>query len=130
MFLPVTSLYAGLLALLLIVLSVRIIRERWIHRVGIGTGEAKSLEIAVRVHGNFVEFVPFCLILLALMELAGASPQLLHGLGGLLFVARISHAIGLTKSAGTSIYRTIGVAGTFAVLLLQSGFLIGAVIGH
>lgn len=130
MSLPVTSLYAALLALLLIVLSIRIIRQRWINRVGIGVGESKALEMAVRVHGNFVEFVPFALIMMALMEIAGANLMFLHALGGLLFVARISHAIGLTLSAGTSIYRMVGVLGTFSVLLLQSGFLIGYVIGQ
>ncbi|CUS48571.1 MAG: putative relative of glutathione S-transferase, MAPEG superfamily [Idiomarinaceae bacterium HL-53] len=130
MFLPITSLFAALLTLLLIVLSVRIIRQRWINRVGIGTGESKALEIAVRIHGNFVEYVPMSLILLALMELGGASPQLLYALGGLLFVARVCHAIGLTKSVGTSVYRTIGVMGTFAVLLLQSGYLIGYILGQ
>ncbi|WP_113906486.1 MAPEG family protein [Aliidiomarina celeris] len=129
MFLPVTSLYAALLTLLLLVLSIRIIRIRWQERVGLGIGESKALEVAVRVHGNFVEYVPLALILLALMELANAGAGLLYGLGGLLFVARVCHAIGLTRSIGTSLYRTIGVLGTFAVLIVQAAYLLGFVLG-
>lgn len=126
--LPLTSLFAGLLTLLYIVLAVRIIRLRWKERVGIGTGESLPLKAAVRVHGNFSEYVPLGLILLGLMELNGASDMLMFGLGGLLFVARVFHAIGLTKSIGVSIYRTIGVLGTFAMLLLSAGFLLGSVV--
>lgn len=126
--LPLTSLFAGLLTLLYIVLAVRIIRLRWKERVGIGTGESLPLKAAVRVHGNFSEYVPLGLVLLGLMELNGASDVLMFGLGGLLFVARVFHAIGLTKSIGVSIYRTIGVLGTFAMLLLSAGFLLGSVV--
>src|SRR5690554_2153266 len=129
MSLPVTSLYAALLTLLLLVLSIRIIRIRWQERVGLGIGESKALEVAVRVHGNFVEYVPLALLLLALMELAGAGAELLYGLGELLFVARVCHAIGLTRSIGTSLYRTIGVLGTFAVLIVQAAYLLGFVLG-
>ncbi|WP_194755299.1 MAPEG family protein [Aliidiomarina indica] len=129
MLLPITSLFAGLLTLLLIVLSVRIIQLRWRHRVGIGLGESKDLEVAVRIHGNFVEYVPLALILLALIEFTGANAMLLYGLGGLLFVARINHAIGLTRSIGPTIYRTIGVLGTFVMLLVSAAYLIGYVLG-
>ena len=127
--LPVTSLFAALLTLLYIVLAIRIIRLRWRERVGIGTGESLPLKAAVRVHGNFAEYVPLGLILLLLMEVNGASELLLFAMGGLLFVARIFHAIGLTKSIGVSIYRTIGVLGTFSMLLLSAGFVLGSFLG-
>ncbi|WP_241972346.1 MULTISPECIES: MAPEG family protein [Aliidiomarina] len=126
--LPLTSLFAALLTLLYIVLAIRIIRLRWKERVGLGTGESLPLKAAVRVHGNFAEYVPLGLILLALMELNNASEGLMFALGGLLFVARIFHAIGLTKSIGVSIYRTIGVLGTFAMLIISAGFLLGSVL--
>lgn len=126
--LPLTSLFAALLTLLYIVLAIRIIRLRWKERVGLGTGESLPLKAAVRVHGNFAEYVPLGLILLALMELNNASEGLMFAMGGLLFVARIFHAIGLTKSVGVSIYRTIGVLGTFAMLIISAGFLLGSVL--
>lgn len=124
MILPITSLFAGLLTLLLLVLSIRIIRLRWRDKVGIGTGESLDLKVAVRIHGNFIEYVPLALILLALLEWQGLSALWLYGLGGLLFVARVNHAIGLTKTAGVSIYRTIGVLGTFLMLLIAAIHLI------
>ncbi|MBA3988228.1 MAPEG family protein [Aliidiomarina maris] len=123
--LPMTSLFAALLTLLYIVLAIRIIRLRWRERVGIGTGESLPLKAAVRVHGNFSEYVPLGLILLGLMEFNGASDTILVAMGGLLLIARIFHAIGLTKSIGVSIYRTIGVLGTFSMLLVSAGFLLG-----
>lgn len=127
--LPITSLFAALLTLLYIVLAIRIIRLRWRERVGIGTGESLPLKAAVRVHGNFAEYVPLGLILLALMEINGASETILFAMGGLLFVARVFHAIGLTRSIGVSIYRTIGVLGTFAMLLVSAGFVLGSFLG-
>lgn len=127
--LPVTSLFAALLTLLYIVLAVRIIRLRWRERVGIGTGDSLPLKAAVRVHGNFAEYVPLGLILLALMEANNASELMLFAMGGVLFIARIFHAIGLTKSIGVSIYRTIGVLGTFSMLLVSAGFVLGSFLG-
>lgn len=126
--LPITSLFAGLLTLLLMVLSYRIIRLRWRDRVGIGTGESLDLKVAVRIHGNFIEYVPLALILLGLLEVNGVSPQWLYALGGLLFVARINHAIGLSKTAGVSIYRSIGVLGTFAMLIIAAIYLLVLVV--
>ncbi|RUO19335.1 glutathione S-transferase [Aliidiomarina iranensis] len=130
MVLPVTSLFAALLTLLYLVLAIRIIRLRWRDRVGIGNGEAMDLQASIRIHGNFNEYVPLALILLALMEFNGASAMWLYGLGGLLFFARVNHAIGLTKSIGTSVYRSIGVLGTFVMLLLSAAYLIGFAIGY
>jgi len=122
-------LYIALLTLLLIVLSARIIRLRWRDRIGLGTGDSADLKAAVRVHGNFIEYVPLALLMLVVMELIGATSAWIHGLGGLLFVARVCHAIGITKSVGVSWPRTVGVLGTFSMLLIASGYLLGAYLG-
>lgn len=129
-FLPITSLFAALLTLLLLALSIRIIIIRNRERIGLGVGESKPLEVAVRIHGNFIEFVPMAVLLLALMELAGAGAMMLYVCGGVLFTARISHAVGLTKSIGTSVYRAYGVLGTFGVLLFQAAYLLGYFYGN
>lgn len=125
-----TMLYAGLLTLLYFVLSVRIIRLRWRDKVGLGTGESADLKAAVRIHGNFSEYVPLCLLLLFFIEASGGPLWLVHALGAALFIARISHAIGLTKSAGTSPPRAIGVLLTFVVLLTQAGYMVGFSVGR
>ncbi|MCA1766627.1 MAG: MAPEG family protein [Idiomarina sp.] len=127
--LTITGLYAGVLTIIYLVLAAQIIRLRWKHRVGIGTGEADELNIAVRIHGNFIEYVPLALILFATMEVQNAPVGLLHGLGIALVIARLCHAVGLTRSAGVSLPRTIGVLTTFAVLLLSAGYGIGQFVG-
>ena len=125
----ITGFYAGILTLIYLFLALNIIRLRWKHRVGLGTGEAEELNVAVRIHGNFIEYVPLALILFAMMEVQYAPLGLLHGLGIALVIARLCHAIGLTRSAGVSLPRTIGVLTTFAVLLLAAGFVIGQFVG-
>src|SRR5690606_24988396 len=105
--------------------SIRIIRLRWRDRVGLGTGDSQDLKVAVRIHGNFIEYVPLALLMLVLMEMIGASATWLHGLGALLLIARVCHAIGLTKSVGVSWPRTVGVLGTFSMLIFSAGYLLG-----
>jgi uncharacterized membrane protein YecN with MAPEG domain len=46
--------------------------------------------------------------------------MMLHMLGGLLLLVRLSHAIGLNKTIGSSISRLMGLMSTFAVLLVLS----------
>lgn len=113
----ITGFYTGLLALLYIVLSINIIRLRWKHKVGIGDGDISELAKAVRVHGNFSEFIPIALILLAAYELSGGASLWLHICGGLLFVGRVFHALGLTKTKGVSRPRQIGVLSTYGVII-------------
>ncbi len=119
----VSLLYAALLALLLIVLSIRIVVLRRSHRVGIGDGKVPELKRAIRVHANFCEYVPFALILLMLLDLAPAvSGGVIHALGGTLLVGRILHAIGLSQSPGTSLGRLIGTALTWLMMLIAAGY--------
>lgn len=116
--LTITALYASLLALVFLVLSFNIIRLRFKLKVGVGDGGERTLTKAIRVHGNFSEYVPFALILLASYELGGADNLWLHILGSSLLLARILHAIGLSKSIGTTMPRLVGMILTFLVMLI------------
>ena len=117
----ITLLYGSLLALILLGLSIRIVLLRRRHRVGIGVGEVRALERAVRVHGNFCEYVPIALILLLLLDLAPAvSDWLVHLLGAMLVIGRIAHAIGLNQSADTSAGRVLGTLLTWLMLLFSA----------
>ncbi|MAF68605.1 MAG: hypothetical protein CMH25_04590 [Micavibrio sp.] len=104
----ITALYAGLAALFIIILIFRIARMRMKHGVGLGTGNVRELEQAVRVHGNFMEMVPMLLILMFIMESANISPLYLHIFGCLIILSRILHFWGLTKSHETSAGRFLG----------------------
>jgi uncharacterized protein len=116
--LSLTGFYASLLGLLYIGLAVNIIRLRLSLRIGINSGGNKDLAKAIRIHGNFAEYAPIALILLACYELNGASAMMLHALGALLVVGRVSHVIGLTKTIGASIQRQFGMLSTFLVIIV------------
>jgi uncharacterized protein len=114
---PITALYAGLLAILLIVLSARVINGRQSGKVEIGTanreGENKELLRRVRVHANFVEYTPFALILIGLAESLKGPGYVLHGLGAALLVGRIVHAYGFSQPNSVMALRVGGMVLTF-----------------
>lgn len=113
---PVTSLYAALLALLFLALSVLVIRQRLRHKVAIGLGEAEGLLRASRAQGNFAEYGPLLLILLLLLELGGSSRTLLHGLGAAILLGRALHAAGISRSPERLLFRQAGMMLTFGAL--------------
>lgn len=122
--LAAASLYAGLLILFAIALQARVILQRRSKLIGIGDGKDHDLIRAIRVHGNFIENVPFALIGLVLLALTAHPVWLIHGLGIILIGARIGHAVGLTHTAGKSTGRVLGVVLTNAVLIISAGALI------
>jgi uncharacterized protein len=116
----VVGLYAGLLGLLYISLSYRVVKLRRIHQIGIGDGGVADLQQARRAHANFMEYVPVCLILLSLLSTSSVSYLILHLAGAGLLVARILHAIGLTSSSGRTFGRYWGTVLTWLLLLSLS----------
>ena len=118
----VTALYAGLLALLLIVLGLRVVRLRRRFRVGLGDGGEGVLQQAVRVHGNAVEWCVPVLLLLLVAELNRASPLLLHAAGVALLVGRLLHAAGLSRRTGASLGRVAGMLVTIAAMAVLAVF--------
>ncbi|MEQ8194887.1 MAG: MAPEG family protein [Rhodospirillales bacterium] len=114
--LPMTALYAGMLGLMLVALGLMVVRQRYRARVGLFDGGDLQLGRAIRVHGNFCEYLPFALILMAAVEINGAPDWALHGIGVVLIVARLLHAYGLWRSDGPSSARFAGTVGTFLVI--------------
>ncbi|MGF1455302.1 MAG: MAPEG family protein [Alphaproteobacteria bacterium] len=123
---PITTLYAGLNALLLIALAFWVVRMRQATQTVLGTtpshtdnpGLDDRLERACRAHGNAVEYIPVALILILVLELMGQSVYLLHGLGLGLTVGRILHAQGLATSRGATPGRLAGTAMTWGVFII------------
>lgn len=126
--LAVTPIYAAICGIILVAFSLRVIRFRQRHRVDLGDGGHPQLQRAIRVHGNFVEYVPLSLILICLLELTGAPPLMLHLLGAGLLVSRLGHAWGLMSRVGTSVGRAVGMVGTFMVILVASVTLLSRVL--
>lgn len=120
----ITGFYAGIFAFMLVVLIFIVISKRMKYKVGIGTGGIKDLEQAIRVHGNFVEIVPFALILMGLMEYTEAAPLwFLHFYGISLIISRLLHAGGLYASPYRSFGRMVGILGS-VILMLIAGILL------
>ncbi|HTO06761.1 MAG TPA: MAPEG family protein [Myxococcota bacterium] len=118
---PITALWAGLLGLLMLALAIQVVRTRVSQKVGFGDGGNPLMQQRIRVHGNFIEYVPMVLLLMLVLEIDGTSPGVLHALGGGLFAARLLHAFGLGSSVGTTPGRFGGTVLTWLVLLFASG---------
>lgn len=115
----VTPLYAGLLALFYFVLSLRVIKRRRGANVSLGDGGDQELQRRMRGHGNFAEYAPFGLLLIALLEIGGTTPfWLLHLLGLTLVVARVLHGIALSYTEQWFPGRFYGMILTFLVLVV------------
>jgi uncharacterized membrane protein YecN with MAPEG domain len=114
--LKVVPIYASVLALLFIGLSIRTIKIRRTRKVGIGHGQLAVLERAIRVHANFAEYVPLAMILLVILELQQTWPWVLHLGGALLVMGRLSHAYGVSKVTEDYRFRVAGMIPTLAVI--------------
>lgn len=117
---PITSVYAGLLALLFVLLSIRVINLRHSAKVAFGTVGDPGLERRTRVHANFAEYAPFALLLIAFVEGGGGPTWLVHGLGIALVLGRVTHAYGVSQAAENFRFRVVGMASTFGVLILAA----------
>lgn len=115
---PITALYAGFNALIMLCLAALVVRGRRKYSIGLGDGGEEKMLAAIRAHGNNVEYVPVALLLILVLELMGAWGWTLHLLGAALTVARIAHGYGLTKTAGSSAGRVMGTLVTWIVILV------------
>ena len=116
----VTAIYAALLGLLYIGLALMVVVARRAARVGLGAGENRRLEQAIRTHANCGEYVPLALILLLLLEQTGLPTYALHVCGGALLAGRVLHAWGLSHSATISFGRTYGTLMTWMVIIFSA----------
>ena len=121
---PITLFYASLFAIFALVLSFRAGTFRGKSGISILFGDPPNMELAqrVRVHQNFLEYVPMFLIVMAGLEANGASPMFLYIIGDVLFLARVAHAIGLKHDNMAHIGRLIGAAGTALATLVAAGY--------
>lgn len=114
---PATLITAGLLGLLFFLLSLRVVQRRLAGKVPFGDGGDPALLERIRAHGNFAEHVPFLLLLMAGIELsAGHHSAWLWGAGAALLLARIAHAIGLSRPSPNA-FRSVGVVLTWLLLI-------------
>lgn len=112
----ITPLYAGLLALLFLALSWRVVAKRGPGGPSLGDGGDLDMQRRIRGHGNFAEYVPLLVAMLAILELGGLPAPWLHVLGATLLVSRLLHGYALAFTAAFKFGRFWGTALTFLLL--------------
>ena len=113
----ITGLYAAIAALLVIFLVMRVVMRRLSAKIGVGDGGDHDMIRRVRAHANAAETLPIGLLLLLLVELNQTQPLIVHLFGITLIVGRLLHAWGLSRYAGTSPGRLIGMVLTLLAML-------------
>ena len=117
---PITALFAGLLAPLYILLVLRVIGMRRSARVSLGDGGDKDLVRRMRVHANFAENVPYALVLMGLAESLRASSTSLYAAGACLLAGRLLHAYGVSQSDETLTIRIIAMILTVSAIAIAA----------
>jgi len=123
MILPITLTIAGAAAIVNFWLAVRIIVVRTKAKVLVGDGGNALLATRMRAQLNFVEYTPFVLILLGLIEFAVGTKTWLWAAGILYILGRVLHPFGLDKATLNPL-RGVGIITTFIVLLGLAGYAI------
>lgn len=116
MILPITLAISGAAALLNFWLAWRVGQKRMSEKVLTGDGGNPVVIARMRAHANFVEFTPFVLILIGLIELAAGTHMWLWAVGAIYLLARIAHAIGMDKPT-TNPFRAVGIIVTMLVMV-------------
>lgn len=111
------ALYTAIAILFYLVLTYRVIILRYRRQVGIGDGGDDELARAIRIHGNFAEYVPFLLILMLLITQTGVLNAWLHLFGSGMILGRLLHIWGLTRTSEWSWQRASGTLLTHILML-------------
>jgi uncharacterized protein len=109
----ITSVYAAILGLLFIYLSVRTLRARRLTKISIGDGANPELLRKIRVHANFQEYAPMGIILAGLLESHSPAYFIVHLVCICLLFGRFLHAYGVSQSRENFKFRVSGMALTF-----------------
>ena len=113
--LPITLVTAGAAAILNLWLALRTGAIRGKAKVSIGDGGSEPLIRRMRAHANFVEYAPFIVMLIGLIEFTVGTSAWLWVTSALFLLARVAHPLGMDG-------RRFGrEAGTFVTLTLLLG---------
>jgi uncharacterized membrane protein YecN with MAPEG domain len=123
--LPVTAVTAAILGLIFFRLSLNVIGYRRQHKVSLGSGGHDDLERAMRAQGNFAEYVPISLILIACLELNAAPWWLVAATGVALIAGRLLHAKGINQPPPNFGLRVLGMKFTLFNLVTLSALNMG-----
>ena len=118
---PVFFVCAGLLGLLAVSLTASVGQLRTKKKIFLGDGGDPDMLAAIRAHGNFMEFVPLCLLLIYVVsDFYGFWTVAILSLT--LLVSRVLHAGGILGFIPLG--RMLGATGTTILLAITSALLI------
>lgn len=121
----ITMLYAGVLAIWFLVLSVKVVRGRsGPNAINLGDGGNPQMLRLIRGHGNFAEYVPMILVMMALLEYGGLAAWAVHAMGATLLFARLAHGYALSFTPKFFMGRFVGASLTFLLLGIGGGLCI------
>ncbi|WP_347341158.1 MAPEG family protein [Sphingomonas sp. TREG-RG-20F-R18-01] len=124
----ITLVTAGAAAIINLWLAIRVGSVRTKAKILLGDGGNEVLIRRMRAHANFVEYAPFIVILIGLIELTSGSSWWLWGASAAFLVARVAHALGMD---GLPVGRMVGTILTFLLLLGLGGYAIAVpLLGH
>lgn len=124
----ITSLLAGLFALLMVPLSLQVsMRRVKLGGVDSGDGGDDILRRRIRAHGNFVEYAPTAVIAVGLVEFGGGAKWLVAILAIAFFVSRLLHAVGMLYTS-TPTLRAGGMLIQHAAFLASGIWLVSKVL--
>lgn len=117
----ITILYAGLIGLLLLILSWGVISKRRApDGPSLGDGGDQDMNRRIRAQGNLVEYAPVILVMMGALELSEQPPAALHALGIAFVLGRAMHGYALSKPSGSIIGRVGGMLLTLTTLAVAS----------
>jgi hypothetical protein len=122
---PITAVISALLALMLVAISVRVTVLRTRKKIDFFDGGDPELGRAIRVQGNFIEYVPLTLVLMGLLEGMGVAAWFVYVFGAVLLVGRIAHAWGLYANVFAG--RVVGTTANWILLALGALLVLGRV---
>ncbi len=118
MLFEITGFYGAVLGLVGLILSVQVSIHRGKVGISLGNGDDPELLVKMRRFGNFIENVPFTLLLMGLAEAAGLGATWLYASGTILLVSRLIHPFGLSMDRPAAVARLIGSLGSKVAILI------------
>jgi len=129
MSLTVTTTYALPLIAIWFALWIGVTSSRSTANASLGDAGSPELLLKIRRHGNFIEWVPFVLVLMILAEAQGAGAPWLHAAGALLLIGRDAHPCGLKIDTAGHPLRYVGNGTNILAVVILAIALIRIVTG-
>src|SRR5262249_6092748 len=112
--------YLGILVLIYAALALRVAGLRRRNLAAFGDADNTTLRTAIRVHANFIEYVPIISLLVAFLEMSGSPAMRVHLMMRALVLSRLLHPLGMAARPGTwrfNVGRVGGILLTIALLV-------------